>query len=120
MSDSACPTCGASVTVVTGGEGTSHYQPQGDRVTVIARWRCEDHGDLDGRKAGPNGVPRCAYRGCTLPVERVEYVPADQLAGAVEAIGTLIEHADVATDDAYLVRRSDVERLRASSTPRGQ
>jgi L-fucose isomerase-like protein len=37
MSDSTCPTCGARVTVVTGGEGTSHYQPQGDRVSNIER-----------------------------------------------------------------------------------
>ena len=58
-------------------------------MSVIARWKCEDHGEFDGHKTGPSGLPRCPYRGCTLVVERVEYVPAEQLQGAVDRVEEL-------------------------------
>jgi hypothetical protein len=92
MSDSTCPTCGASVTVVTGGEGTSHYQPQGDRVGLIER--LIGHAKWCPRK----GEPANTGKDCSTCGERIRVNPdwkseedrlREQLRGAVEALDTI-------------------------------
>jgi hypothetical protein len=55
-------------------------------VTIIRRWECPEDGELAGWWKGPEErlVLHCGH--CDTPMEKVEYVPADQLAGVVEAL----------------------------------
>jgi hypothetical protein len=76
------------VTVVTGGEGTSHYQPQGDSLDVLRHCECEGwigrwpyHGRND-----PEGTFRCSD--CERVLEE-QYVRADLHRGAVDRVRAL-------------------------------
>jgi hypothetical protein len=98
-----CPTCGAEVRAVTGGEGTSHYEPAPAAFpcpdcagagsiessdSTDDRWwpcpRCEGAGKLADRRRDP---ARAGARAGWAPVEQVWGV-AEALREAVQAART--------------------------------
>src|SRR4051812_26861542 len=95
-------------THTSNGQDGSHRQPPSARpsvclrllltasggsstVTIIRRWECPEDGELAGWWKGPEErlVLHCGR--CDTPMEKVEYVSADQLAGAVDALRELCE-----------------------------
>jgi hypothetical protein len=57
---------------------------------LIERWECPEHGATRiSRPFGSCGAPRCGT--CGKVAIRVEYIPASQFAGAVEANAGLRE-----------------------------
>jgi hypothetical protein len=76
-------------------------------MTVIARWECPKDGELAGWWSGLAGHGRLYCGACGTPMEKVEYVPAEQLTGAVaamrEARAALIEQREPDAERAVLV-----------------
>jgi hypothetical protein len=91
-------------------------------MSVMRRWECPEHGETQLQFRGPLTTERVRVCPCGKEAVQVEYVPAEQLRGAVsrlERVGQLGEWLmrDRCESDKVLLYAQELLRLSVAERP---